>query len=376
MSTPISPFDPATINGMKLRNRFVRSATFEALAAEDGTSTPALAAMLSALAKGCVGLVVTGHAYVSPEGKVRTGQLGVHTDDGLPALKLLADAIHAEGAACALQLAHGGAHAEAPAEGAMPLGPSAIEVNGKPLCTAMSCAQIGQIIDAFGQAARRAKTAGFDAVQVHAAHGYCLSQFLSPHYNHREDEYGGTLENRSRFLLEVLQAVRAEVGDHFPVLIKLNSEDFLEDGLTLDESMLLCRRLENMGIDAVELSGGTMISGANIPVRSGRFDTPDKQAWFRAAARRFKKERNIPLMLVGGIRNLETVETLLGDGTCDFVSMSRPFIREPGLIRRWSEGDRRPSTCVSDNLCFRTFASDQGLYCLTEERERKKGGAA
>ncbi|MGE4292099.1 MAG: NADH:flavin oxidoreductase [Desulfovibrio sp.] len=365
-------FDPATLNGMRLRNRFVRSATHEGLAEEDGSASPALAALWRNLAEGEVGLVISGHAYVAQNGKVRTGQLGVDSDALLPGLSGLAHAVHAAGGVCALQLAHGGAHAEPLPTGELPGGPSEMELDGKKICTTMNCEQIGYIVDAFGNAARRAKDAGFDAVQVHAAHGYCLSQFLSPRYNHREDEYGGSLENRARFLLEVLQAVRSEVGDDFPVLIKLNSQDYLDDGLTLDDALLLCRRLENMGIDAVELSGGTMLSGALTPVRAGRFDTADKQAWFREAALRFKSERNVPLMLVGGIRSLEVAEALLADGVCDFISLSRPLVREPDLVKRWHAGDRRPATCVSDNLCFRAALSRRGLCCLSKERENQK----
>ncbi|WP_022662236.1 NADH:flavin oxidoreductase [Paucidesulfovibrio longus] len=369
-------FDPATLNGMRLRNRFVRSATHEGLADQDGNGTPALANLWRALAEGEVGLVVSGHAYVSPDGKVRAGQLGVDADERLSGLAMLAEAVHAAGGACALQLAHAGAHAAPLPTGELPAGPSELILDGKTICTAMDCEHIGRIVDAFGYAARRAKKAGFDAVQVHSAHGYCLSQFLSPHYNKREDEYGGSLENRARFLLEVLQAVRAEVGDGFPVLLKMNSQDYLDDGLVLEDALLLARRLENMGVDAVELSGGTMLSGANVPVRTGRFDTPDKQAWFREAAGRFKKERGLPLMLVGGIRSADVAEDLYAQGICDFVSMSRPLVREPGLIRRWRAGDRSPARCVSDNLCFRAALSERGLCCLTEERERDKAAGA
>lgn len=369
-------FDPVEIHGMQLRNRFVRSATHEGLADADGGGTPALAALWRDLAAGEVGLVVSGHAYVSPEGRVRTGQLGADADEKLEGLRMLCEAVHGAGGACALQLAHGGAHAEAGPDGELPFGPSEMELDGKKLCRFMNCERIGKIVDAFGDAARRAREAGFDAVQIHAAHGYCLSQFLSPHYNRREDEYGGSLENRARFLLEVLQAVRAEAGNDFPVLIKLNSQDYLDDGMTLDESLMLCRRLENMGLDAVEYSGGTALSGANSPVRAGRFDTPDKQAWFREAATRFKRERGLPLMLVGGIRSVEVAEELFSQGVCDFVSLSRPLVCEPGLVARWRAGDRRPAACVSDNLCFRAAISERGLCCPTAERREEKAARA
>lgn len=370
MTTGISPFDPLEINGMRLRNRFMRSATWEGMADADGLATEKLARCMGRLAEGRVGFVVTGHAFVQADGRAGSGQLAADRDECLPGLASLAEAVHAHGGACALQLAHAGAHALSSGSGNQPKGPSALDLGRGQSCEAMTCAEIGRIVDAFADAAQRARSAGFDAVQIHAAHGYCLSQFLSPHYNQRTDEYGGPLENRARFLLETLQAVRADLGPDFPVLVKLNSRDYLDRELTREESLLLCRRLENMGVDGVELSGGTQFSGRNIPVRTGRPEIPGGEAWYEDAARQFKAERAMPLMLVGGIRSLDTAERLLDEGVCDVVSMCRPLIREPDLVRRWEQGRREPSSCVSDNLCFR--AAMQGdLSCLTLERQSK-----
>jgi len=362
MATFPAPFDPAEINGMHLRNRFVRSATWEGMAGPDGLATPELAHCMADLAQGGVGLVVSGHAYVHADGQAGPRQLAANRDECLPGLTQLAKAVHEHGGACALQLAHAGAHALSGPTGTPACGPSALDLGQAGSCDSMTCEHIGRLVDDFAVAARRAREAGFDAVQIHAAHGYCLSQFLSPHYNQRSDEYGGPLENRARFLLEVLQAVRADVGGDYPVLIKLNAQDFLEDGLTSDETLLLCRRLENMDLDAVELSGGTAISGQNTPVRRGRIPIPEGEAWYRDTARQFKKERGLPLMLVGGIRSLETAEELLREQVCDFISLSRPLIREPGLVRRWQDGDRRPADCISDNLCFKAAIAG-GLAC-------------
>jgi len=254
-----------------------------------------------------------------------------------------------------------------------PKGPSIImDAEGKPLCRAMTQEEIAATAQAFGQAAARAKRAGFDAVQVHAAHGYLLSQFLSPVFNKREDGYGGDIMGRTRFLNETVAAVRDAVGPDYPVLVKMNSQDYAEGGLTVDEALLVARRLENQGVSAVELSGGLLTAKKDSPVRVGNFTDPDRQAWYREAAARFKRERAIPLILVGGVRSLDVAEELVAGNVCDYVALSRPLIREPGLINRWKSGDRTPSTCLSDNLCFRTAASN-GLSCAHDQEDAGKG---
>ena len=371
-----SLFEPTSIKGLKLRNRFFRSATFEGLAHTDGRVSSEYCAFLAKLARGQVGCIVTGHTFVAPEGQVRPRQLAIHADELIPGLRRITDAVHAEGGSVVVQLAHGGAYAHGPTTCREVVGPSRLEqADGSLQCRAMTLDEVRALPRAFARGAMRALEAGFDGVQIHAAHGYLLSQFLSPHWNRRDDEYGGDLERRARLVLEVVQAIRDEVGDDYPVLMKLNSQDFLPDGFTEDEMLLLARRLENQGLDALELSGGTVASGDKSPVRAGTF-LGDGEAWFRESARRYKAERAMPLILVGGIRSLETAEGLLQDGLCDFVSLSRPLVREPGLVRRWVEGDRRPSECVSDNLCFRSILTGKGLHCVRAERDRRKAETA
>ena len=368
-------FQETSLGNMTLANRFVRSATWEGLADDTGAATPKLGEFLARLARGEVGLIITGHAFVSPEGRASPRQLGAHSDDMLPGLTALAKAVHgaADGSAVALQLAHGGAHALSGPTGLEAMGPSDMEADGKPLCRAMTREEIDRVVGDFGRAAARARRAGFDAVQIHAAHGYLVSQFLSPAYNQRQDGYGGDLLGRARLLTEVVAAVRDAVGPDYPVLVKMNCQDFLDNGLSVDEALLVARRLENQGVNAVELSGGTILSGDKIPVRAGNFSDPGDQAWYREAAARFKRERAIPLILVGGVRSLDVAEELVAGNVCDYIAMARPLIREPDLIKRWHEGDRSPSACVSDNLCFRTGMTGQGVYCLREERDRDKG---
>ncbi|MEE9420282.1 MAG: NADH:flavin oxidoreductase, partial [Desulfatiglandaceae bacterium] len=227
-------------------------------------------------------------------------------------------------------------------------------------------------VEAFGQAASRAVDAGFDAVQIHAAHGYLLSQFLSPAFNKRTDQYGGPVENRAKPVLETLKRVRAAVGDGFPVLIKMNSNDALDGGITLDDSLKVGAMLYENGIDAIELSGGTLISKKLSPSRMG-IDSEEKEAYFREAARSFKKELRVPLILVGGNRSFQLAEQLVEEGYADYISMSRPFIREPHLIKRWESGDLQRATCISDNQCFGPITAGEGIYCVVEKREKGKG---
>lgn len=227
-------FDRTSINGMGLANRFVRSATWEGLATKDGSVTPALTDKMVELAKGGVGLILTGYTFVSREGQSSPNQMAVYDSRFVPGLTEMAKAVHAVGGKIALQIVHGGAFSSADLSGMEVVGPSAREKDGKPVSRALSKKEIAGIVDAFTQAAVRAKKCGFDAVQIHAAHGYLLSQFLSPALNNRADEYGGSLSNRSRLLLEVVRNIRQALGRQYPLLVKLNSEDFLENGLTRD----------------------------------------------------------------------------------------------------------------------------------------------
>jgi 2,4-dienoyl-CoA reductase-like NADH-dependent reductase (Old Yellow Enzyme family) len=168
---------------------------------------------------------------------------------------------------------------------------------------------------------------------------------------------------------EVLKKIRAAVGRDFPVLIKLNSRDFLEGGLDLEDSLEIGVRLREDGLDAIELSGGILISKNLSPSRTG-ITAAEKEAYFSEEARSFKKKISLPLLLVGGVRSFAVAERIVDQGVADYISMSRPFIREPELVRRWQSGDRRPASCLSDNQCFRTIMSDEGLYCVVERKEK------
>lgn len=358
-------FSPASIGSMSLRNRTVRSATWEGMAGDDGSATPQLIELMAALARNRVGLVITGHAYVSAEGQAGPWQLGAHHDGMHKGLTAMAEAVHAQGGRIALQIAHAGCYGAHQLSGREAMGPSAMDGSKAPTCRAMTTEDIRRITHAFAAAARRAQTAGFDAVQIHAAHGYLLSEFLSPYFNRRTDEYGGPVENRARMVLDVYQAVRNAVGEDFPILIKLNSEDFVEGGVTVEDVLKVAELLQQAGIDAVEMSGGTIYaSGDMSSLRPGRLDTPDREVYYRKAAERFKQCLTVPLILVGGILSLEIAESLLDDGTADYVAFCRSLISEPDLIRRWQEGDRKKARCLLCNGCLDPIMQGKGPRCI------------
>jgi 2,4-dienoyl-CoA reductase-like NADH-dependent reductase (Old Yellow Enzyme family) len=365
-------FEETTLKGMMLKNRFVRSATWEGLAADDGAVTPALIDVSRRLAQGGVGLIISGHTYVEKEGQAGLRQLGIYSDALVAGVAEMVKAIHQEGAKCCLQLAHAGARSATRLSGMPARGPSAGDGAGQGDSREMTLEDIEQTVQGFADAAARARAAGCDAVQLHGAHGYLISQFLSPFFNKRTDRYGGTIENRSRFAVETLGAVRRAVGADFPILIKLNSADFLDGGLTVDDMLEAAAALEAAGIDAIELSGGTFLSGENMPSRIGTPAAGETEAYYEAAARRYKERIRVPLILVGGVCTFATAERLVRDNVTDYVALCRTLIREPGLVNRWKSGDRSPARCVFDNGCFKPGFEGRGVHCVVEERERSK----
>ena len=362
-------FETTTINTMTLGNRFVRSATWEGMAGDDGSVTQRLIDTSARLAKGGVGLIITGHTYISKEGQAGPWQLGVHHDPLIHGLTALVHAVHEEGSKIVLQLAHAGCHAAFGLTGLIPIGPSAMEVEKGLSCRAMTKHEIFEVGKAFARAAARAEKAGFDGVQIHAAHGYLLSQFLSPFHNKREDAYGGSVERRARMILDVVGKVRDAISPRRALLIKMNSEDFVDGGFSVEDMLEVAGLLENAGVDAIELSGGSPFSPKYVSYRYGPIKSEAEEVYYREAARRYKEKVRVPLVLVGGIRSYGVAKRLVEDGIADYVSFCRPLIREPGLINRWRSGDTRKSACLSDNLCFKPARAGQGLFCMVENSE-------
>jgi 2,4-dienoyl-CoA reductase-like NADH-dependent reductase (Old Yellow Enzyme family) len=331
---------------------------------EKGAPGERLISLYEALAEGGAGLIVTGYAFIHEGGKQLPNGLGIHSDALVTPLKELTRRVQARSGRIVAQLFHGGGQASRKSSGLSPIAPSAMSLPQYPeVPVEMSREDIRHMVAAFGRAAGRAKKAGFDGVQLHGAHGYLISQFLSPLSNRRSDEYGGSVGNRSRFLVEVARAVRSAVGSEYPVWVKLNGDDFLPGGFSLEDAVEVAGTLEREGIDAIEVSGGTPASGDRTPVRA-RIDATEKEAYHRELSRAIKRRVDIPVGLVGGLRSPSVMEEIFRAGDADFFSMARPLIREPGLVNRWASGDLTKSACISCNACFSAGLKEGGIRCV------------
>jgi len=343
-------FTPDNIGTLTLPNRLLRSATAERMSDDDGRPRPQLAALYRELARGGVGLIITGHMYVHPSGKAHVEMAGIYSDDLIPGLAELADAVHQEGGLVAVQINHGGMQCsrEAVLE---TVAPSAADFAflERP-AREMTVEEVELAIRSFGQAARRVREAGFDAVQIHAAHGYLVSQFLSPFVNQRTDAWGGDLTGRMRFLRAVCREVREQVGAGYPVFAKLGMVDGGVEGLTLEEGIQVVAALEAMGLDGVEISGG--IGGPrSSSVRKG-IRTEAEEAYFRPVSQRARPATQLPIILVGGFRSRQVMEEVLASGDADFISLCRPLICEPDFPSRMRGGLQERSACISANNCW------------------------
>lgn len=365
-----SLFEKTGIKSLTMPNRFIRSATWMSMAAVDGSCTPRLVETTETLAAGGIGLIIAGFSFVSPEGKGPLGMTGMHSNHVAAGFRGLVDRVHAHGTPIAAQLAHCGIQSTPLAGEGEVLGPSDIvRDDGRLKVRSLEVFEIDRIVEDFAAATVRAKEIGFDAVQLHFAHGYLGSQFLSPYYNKRDDEYGGPIENRIRFLVEVYRAARSAVGDTYPLLAKLNVEDFLEGGLTAAEGIFAATQLAAEGIDMIEVSGGSGDSGRLGPARA--IKSTDDEGYFHRNATAVKSAVQIPVAIVGGIRRFEHARGLVEEDGLDYVSLSRPLIREPDLVKRWQEGDLSPAECTSCSRCFRSMLKGRGIFCAQLEGEAK-----
>ncbi|RJP69738.1 MAG: NADH:flavin oxidoreductase [Candidatus Abyssobacteria bacterium SURF_17] len=369
-------FKPGKIGLIELKNRFVRSATAEVLATDDGRVTERYFKAYEQLAKGGAGLIIPGNYYVHRMGRAIARIVLVNKDDVIGELKGVVDMMHKHGAKAVAQLNHGGRQCDPKILGATPIGPSAVRDKlsmVKP--RAMTEREIEETIAAYGEGARRAKEGGFDGVQIHAAHGYLINEFLSGYTNRRTDRWGGSLEKRMRFLISVYEAIRSAVGRDYPILIKINSEDFVKGGFTLEQCITVCKRLEELGIAAIEVSGGIAEKGlvtikGDVPMdlvlknrsfierflmkfieKSMREAARFEEAYFLPQAAAVKKNVKVPVIAVGGMRRRATMERALESGQADFISLCRPFIRQPNLVNLMQKKDGDPITCTSCNRC-------------------------
>lgn len=351
-------FTPAKMGSLEIPNRIMRSATAECMADDlDGKPREQLKSLWVDLAKGGTGLIISGHLYVHPSGKCHPEMTGIYSDDLIPSLKECVDAVHDAGGKIAAQINHGGMQCAVESVNGT-IAPSAIDEDFlKQPSREISRDEIEVLIDAFAQAARRAKEAGFDAVQFHAAHGYLVSQFISPYVNKRTDEWGGDLQGRTRFLREVARAVREQVGENYPLFIKFGMEDGKEGGLTATEGAEVVAMMEEMGLDGIEISGGVGASSVRKGIRSA-----SKEAYFRPLIQLARKKTNLPLIIVGGMRSKAVMEEVLSSGDADFVSLSRPLINNPNFPNLLKSGEVEKSACISSSNCW-AENMNEGIAC-------------
>ena len=329
-------FSPVMINGMTLKNRAVMPPMGTGYGNADSTVGERLIRYLARRARGGTGLIITEVCAVDPRGKGFPNEIGVWSDKFIPGLTLLTQAIHGEGGKIALQLHHAGRETFEAAAGGMPEAPSPIPsvVLGQP-CQEMSRERIAEMIDAFAQAAARAKRAGFDAVEIHGAHGYLLNQFLSPFSNQRTDEYGGSEENRSRFVLAIVAAVREAVGPDFPVIIRVSADEMIRGGYDLEFMKRLAPRLVAAGVDAIHASVGVYSTPGNLSIAS--MDTEAGFNLFRARA--IKEVVDVPVIGVGRINDPELADRAIALGDADLISFGRQHLTDPDFIRK-AQADR------------------------------------
>ncbi|MGC9467462.1 MAG: NADH:flavin oxidoreductase [Anaerolineae bacterium] len=352
-------FSPADLGALSLPNRLVRSATAERMANDAGSPRRSLGALYRRLGEGGVKLIITGHMYVDPIGKCHPEMTGIHDDALIPDLATLVEAVHGAGGLIAAQINHGGMQCSRETV-SQTVAPSAIDASFlQQPAREMTSDEIERTVLAYAQAARRAKLAGFDAVQLHGAHGYLINQFLSPFVNRRTDRWGGDLINRMRFLREICRAVRAEVGGDYPLFIKLGMMDGVEGGLSLEESVQVVAALEEMALDGVEVSGG--IGGPKLQNSRRGVLEPEDEAYFRHFARAARSVTQLPIILVGGLRSRAVMEEVLVSGDADFVSLCRPLICEPDFPNRLRAGQAR-SACISANRCW-PEGLGEGIAC-------------
>ncbi len=369
-------FSPIRINGMTLKNRAVMPPMGTGYGNADGTVGDRLIGYLARRARGGTGLIITEVCAVDPRGKAFLNEIGVWSDFFLPGLTHLTEAVHAEGGKIALQLHHAGRETFEAAAGGTPEAPSPIPsvALGQP-CEEMGASRIAFMIDAFARAAARAKKAGFDAVEIHGAHGYLLNQFLSPFSNQRTDEYGGSEENRSRFLLSTVSAVRKAVGSDFPVIIRISADELIRGGYDLEFMKRLAPRLVAAGGDAIHASVGVYSTPGNLSIAS--MDTEAGFNLFRARA--IKEIVNIPVIGVGRINDPELAERVIAEGSVDLISFGRQHLTDPDFIGKAEAGRfeeiRRCVACNQGCIERLTFEMKSATCTFNPECGKEYKGA-
>lgn len=391
-------FSHCLIGDMEIKNRLVRSATYENAAANDGKVTEKLISIYRELAEGGVGLIITGTMGVSKKAMSYRFGLGIYDDSLITDLRKIPKSVRDADSTCKIiaQVFHPGRQIipEQPGSkfiGSLPRAllayiqrhPESLQSGGEhkksieptapsPVYDAffertprvLTVEEINEITDTFAEAIRRAQEAKFDGVQIHAAHGYLLSSFLSPYTNKRADQYGGSTENRVRILREIYEKATKKVGEDFPILVKINTTDFLPGGMDIKETTRSAEILEKIGFAAIETSGGMWEAVTQsqeelgwppviLPESRTEIRSKDQEAYFLPAAKTLKEAINCPIILVGGLRSFDRIEQILESGSADFISLSRPLIRQPDLPNLWLSGfGPNRAECISCNACL------------------------
>ena len=332
-------FTPITLpNGTTIKNRFFKSAMSEGMGTKNFQPKKNIATLYKRWAEGGTGLIITGNIMIDPKGTAEPGNIVFDKNSNMEILKDWAKQGQQHGAKVMVQLNHPGKQApktiakETVAPSAVPLGNGLNKLFSTP--RALTTSEVEELVQKFVTSAKVAKEAGFSGVQIHAAHGYLISQFLSPHDNRRTDKYGGSLENRMRFLKEIYLGMREELGKNFTIGIKINSTDFKEDGLTEEDSLKTIIELANLGLDFVEISGGTY----ERPAMMGATSKSTNQVFFAEYSKKLKQKIEIPVVVTGGIRSINAMNTLLNDNTTDFIGIARPLTIDPNIPNKIKQG--------------------------------------
>ncbi len=353
-------FDKVQIGNIKLNNRIVRSATWENMATQTGHMTDELYNIYGELADSKIGLIITGYANVVEEEKPNPGMMGIYDDSFIDEYKKLTELVHEKGSKIVMQIAYGGTKTTYNVGERTIFAPSQVaELGTNTLGKEMTIEEIKYMVKAFGDAARRVKESGFDGVELHGAHTYLINQFLSPYYNRRTDEYGGNLENRMRFMVEVCNEIKKQTGTDYPLIVKLTATEFIDGGQSFEDTKIIVKKLEEIGATAIELSGN--IHGKAAGMTGQKFDgyELEKEGYFTQYAKVISEEINIPVITVGGFREPNQIEEVLNSSKIEAVAISRPLLCEPQLVSRWESGDLSKAKCVSCSRC----RTSEGNYC-------------
>lgn len=321
---------PLTEGKLSLKNRLVMPPMATSKSEEDGSVSEDILEYYDEKSNGgYIGLIIVEHSFVTKQGKASDRQLSLAEDRVVEKLKKLSEIIHKNGSKVVVQINHAGSAAKSSVTGMKVVGPSAVKHPGREeVPEELTKEEIKNIVAEFKNAALRVKLAGFDGVEIHSAHGYLLSQFLSPLTNKRTDEYGGDIKGRCKLHLEIIKAVREAVGEDFPILLRLGASDYMEGGLTIEDSKVAAQYFERAGVDMLDISGG--FCGYNVPGNKS-------QGFFAPLSKAIKNVVSIPVIVAGGVTEAEAAERLLADGDCDLVGVARAIYKDSNWAKNAME---------------------------------------